>query len=219
MQCHGRGVLNSHLKISAVVVALALLLPASAIAKRPDDRPVRKGHQHGKVERQKKDQSLKMSTVNVKGTVESNDGTTMTVLVARASGHARACKEATLSFDVTNARFHTADNNESGDMDAADFEVGHVVKVRAKAARTKGRKTVCNLSEATIMAKAVHNRTTPQVEEDAAETDEEEIGEDEELLDDEEVVDDEEVLDDEELLEDEELLDDEEEFVDEEGDF
>jgi hypothetical protein len=209
MQCHGRGVLNSHLKISAVVVALALLIPASAIAKRPDGKPVR-GHKHGQVNKQKKDQSLKLSTANVKGVVASNDGTTMTVVVSRASGHARACKEATLSFDLSDARFHTADNNASGDMDAGDFEVEHVVKVRAKVARTKGRKTVCNLSEATIMAKAVHNRTTPQVEEDLAETDEEEGLEDgDELGDDEEVVDDEEGLDDEEVLDDEELLDDE----------
>ena len=214
--------MNSHLKISAAVAALALLIPASAIAKRPEDKPVRgQGHKHGQVNKQKKDKSLKLATANVKGVVASNDGTTMTVVVSRASGHARACKDETVSFDLTDARFHTADNTASGDMDAGDFEVDHVVKVRAKVARTKGRKTVCSLTE-TIVARAVHNRTTPQFEEDAAETDDEEgLDDGDELGDDEELVDGDEDLGDEEELEDGDDLGDEvdDELVDDESDF
>ena len=64
-------------------------------------------------------------------------------------------------------------------MDALDFEVGHVVKVRTKLALTKGKKTTCAAAEELALpARAVHNRTTPQVEEDDGD-DEDEVVEDE----------------------------------------
>lgn len=221
--------MNSHLKIFAVVAAMALLIPAGATAK-PEDKPAKdeehgkvhkpaKGEEHGSAQKPAKDEEhgsaldpakdeepkkahkpgkaktpkLKLATVNVKGTVKTNDGTTMTVVVTKASGHAKACKGATLTFDVSGARFHTADNDADGDMDAADVLVDHAVKVRAKVAKTKGKKSTCTLLEGVIAAKAVHNRTTPMVEDDSEEI-EEETGE-------EDVVEDEEELEDEELVE------------------
>jgi len=74
-----------------------------------------------------------------------------------------------LTFDLSQARFHTADNNASGGMDALDFEVGHMVKVRTKLALLKGKKTTCGAAEElALSARAVHNRTTPQVDEEEA---------------------------------------------------
>ena len=163
--------MNSHLKIFAVVATMALLIPAGASAKRPEGKP-EKGNKHGQSEgkRKAKEQQLKLASANLKGEVTSNDGETMTVMVAKASGHAKACKEMELTFALEGARFHTADNNASGDMDALDFEVGHVVKVRTKLALLKGKKTTCAAAEELALpARAVHNRTTPQVEEDAEE--------------------------------------------------
>jgi hypothetical protein len=187
----GRDTLNSHLKIFAVVAAMALLVPAGAAAKRPEDRPA-KGNKHGKAHKQGKvkTQKVKLVTANVKGTVESNDGSTMTVVVSKASGHVKACKGETLTFDVSGARIHTADNDADGDMDAADVLVDHDVKVRAKVTRTKGKKTSCSALEGVITAKAVHNRTTPKVEDDSEEVDledEQELEDEEELLEEEEL--------------------------------
>ncbi len=166
--------MNSHLKVSAVVAAMALLIPAAAIAKRPDDKPA-KGHKHGQFDKpgKKKTPRVKLASANVKGVVTANDGTTLTLTVDKASGHAKACKGSSLSFDVSEARFHTADNDLNGDADAMDVLVGHAVKVRGKVAVTKGRKTTCTLTE-TLAAKAVHNRTTPPVDDEVEETDEEE---------------------------------------------
>jgi hypothetical protein len=61
-----------------------------------------------------------------------------------------------------------------------------VVKVRTKLALLKGKKTTCAAAEElALSAKAVHNRTTPQVEnEEADETEVEEV--DEEVVVDEE---------------------------------
>jgi hypothetical protein len=166
MQSQG-GDLNSHLKVFAVVAAMALLIPAGATAKRSDDKPA-KGNKHGKVEKTPK---LKLASANVKGVVVTNAGTTMTVTVDKVSGHLKGCKGQTLTFDVTDARVHTADNDADADMDAADVLVGHAVKVRTKVARMKGRKTTCGvLVDEVLPAKAVHNRTTPQVEDEAEET-------------------------------------------------
>jgi hypothetical protein len=146
---------NANLKIAAVVAAMALIVPAAAIAKRPDD-PGSKGKGHGKTH---------LVTANVTGAVVSNDGTTMVVTVAKASGHAKACKGKDLSFDVSNARFHTADNDADGDMDAADVLVGHVVKVQGKVALTKGRKVSCSVPDGAVLpARQVHDRTTPRVD-------------------------------------------------------
>jgi hypothetical protein len=198
--------LNSHLKIFAAVAATALLVPAAATAKRPDDKPA-KGKEHGKAHKPEKAKGpkVKLATANVKGTVKSNDGSTMTVVVNKTSGHLKACKGATLTFDVSGARVHTADNDADGDMDAADVLVDHDVKVRAKVAKTKGKKTSCAALEGAVVAKAVHNRTTPKVEDDS---EEEAVEEDESL--EEELVEDE-LEDEEELdLEDEEELEDEE---------
>ena len=153
---------NSHLKISAVVAAMALLVPAGAAAKRPDDKPAK-----GKTPK------VKVVTANVTGAVTANDGATLTVTVAKASGHAKACKGSDLTFDVSKARFHTADNDADGDMDAADVLVGQIVKVQGKVAVSKGRKTTCSVAAGTVLpAKQVHNRTTPEPEE-AEETEEE----------------------------------------------
>jgi hypothetical protein len=175
-------VLNSHFKIFAVVAAMALLIPAAASAKRPEGKPD-KGNKHGQSEGKghAKEQTLKLASANLKGVVTSNDGATMTVMVEKASGHAKACKEMELTFDLSDARFHTADNNASGDMDALDFEVGHVVKVRTKLALLKGKKTTCGAAEElALSARAVHNRTTPQVEEDVDEVEEPDVDEVEE---------------------------------------
>ena len=152
--------MNSHYKIFAVVAAMALLVPAAASAKRPEGKP-EKGNKHAA--------KLKLASANVKGVVTANDGTTLTVMVDKASGHAKACKGMELTFDISDARFHTADNDASGEMDAADFEVGHAVKVRTKLALLKGKKTTCAAAEElALFAKAVHNRTTPQADEDEA---------------------------------------------------
>ena len=158
--------MNSHKKVFAVVAAMALLIPAAAIAKRPEGKP-EKGNKHGDFggPQKAKTPKLKVATANVKGVVTANDGTTMTVTVDKASGHAKACKGLSLTFDVSEARFHTADNEPDGDMDAMDVLVGHAVKVRAKVAVTKGRKLTCASEGETLPAKAVHNRTTPQVDE------------------------------------------------------
>jgi hypothetical protein len=173
--------LNSHLKILAVAAAMALLIPAGAIAKRPDDKPA-KGNKHGKFEKSKaKTHELKVATANVKGVVIANDGTTMTVMVEKASGHAKACKGVELTFDVSEARFHSADNDANTVVDAADFRVDDVVKVRAKIAATKGRKLTCASEAETVAAKAVHNRTTPPVDDETEETEEEEVVETEEV--------------------------------------
>ena len=151
-----------NLKISAVVAAMALLVPAGAIAKKPED-PGSKGKGHAK--------KTKLVTANVTGEVTANDGTTMTVMVGKASGQAKACKGKALSFDLSKARFHTADNDGDGDMDAADVLVGHVVKVQGKVAVSKGRKTTCSVPDGTVLpAKQVHNRTTPAPEEAEKET-------------------------------------------------
>jgi len=166
--------LNSHLKIFAVVAAMALLVPAGATAKRPEGKP-EKGSKHGKLggQKQAKEPKLKLASTNVKGVVTANDGATMTVTVEKASGHAKACKGSDLTFDVSGARFHSADNEPDGDVDAADFLVGHVVKVRTKLALLKGKKTTCLSAEAEALAlpaaKAVQNKSTPQVEEDETE--------------------------------------------------
>jgi hypothetical protein len=159
MQSQGGLVKNSHLKISAVVAAMALLVPAGAAAKRPEDKPAKA-----------KTPKVKVVTANVKGTVTANDGATLTVTVEKASGHARACKTRSLSFDISKARFHTADNDADGDTDAADVLVGHAVKVQGKVALSKGRKTTCSVAEGQVLpAKQVHNRTTPEAEEEETE--------------------------------------------------
>src|SRR5688500_11767746 len=98
----GRGTLNSHLKIFAVVAAMALLVPAGAAAERSEHKP-EKGNKHGKAHKEKTPK-VKLVTANVKGAVESNDGSTMTVLVKKASGQAKACKDSVLTFDVSGAR-------------------------------------------------------------------------------------------------------------------
>ena len=145
---------HTNLKISAVVAAMALLIPAGAIAKRPENKPAK-----GKTPK------VKLVTANVTGEVTANDGATMTVTVAKASGHAKACKGKSLTYDVSAARVHTADNDADGDMDAADVLVGHVVKVQGKVALSKGRKTTCSVVDGTVLpARKVHNRTTPKVE-------------------------------------------------------
>jgi hypothetical protein len=199
----GRDTLNSHLKIFAVVAAMALLVPAGAAAKRAEDKPD-KGNKHGKAHKQGKAKTpkVKLATANVKGTVQSNDGSTMTVVVSKASGHVKACNGATLSFDVADARFHTADNDADGDMDAADVLVDHDVKVRAKVTRTKGKKTSCSALEGVIAAKAVHNRTTPKVDDDSEELEEEVVEDEQELEEDEQ-----ELEEDEQELEEDDLGD------------
>ena len=172
--------MNSHSKILAMVTAMALLVPAAAIAKRPEGNP-EKGSKHGHFDKAKTPK-LKLASANVKGVVTANDGTTMTVTVEKASGHAKACKGLSLTFDVSEARFHTADNDADGDMDAMDVRVDDVVKVRTKLALLKGRKTTCVAAEElAIAAKAVHNRTTPEVDEEEVEVEEPEVEETEEI--------------------------------------
>jgi hypothetical protein len=212
--------LNSHLKIFAVVCAMALLIPAGASAKRPEGKP-EKSSEHGKSGKPEKagEPKLKLASANVKGVVTANDGTTMTVTVDKASGHAKACKGMDLTFDVSDARFHTADNDADGDMDAADVLVGHKVKVRTKLALVKGKKTTCAAAEElALFAKAVHNRTTPQADEDDDATDEDKAVDEDESAEDEDSFDDEDSLDDEEEL-DEEEVDGDEGDVEEGDDF
>jgi hypothetical protein len=205
--------MNSYLKIVVMVAAMALLIPTGAIAKRPEDKPAKaekaeKAEKPSKFEtpdttietsddttietpdvtdetpaKAKKTPKVKLSTANVKGVVTANDGTTLTLTVDKASGHAKACNGLELTFDVSEARFHTADNDADADMDAADVLVGHAVKVRGKVARTKGRKTTCALEGQALPARAVHNRTTPPVEDDAEETDGEETEIEEPVID------------------------------------
>jgi hypothetical protein len=189
--------LNSHLKIFAVVCAMALLVPAGASAKRPEGKPERGNSDHGNAEHGKPDKGqpeqgdtdegnaeegikpdraekakgpkkVKLATANIKGVVDANDGSTMTVTVKKASGHVKGCKGAALTFDVSSARVHTADNDADGDADAADVLVGHGVKVRFKVVRVKGKKTACAALEGDMLvAKAVRDRATPPVEDEA----------------------------------------------------
>jgi hypothetical protein len=175
MQSQGGAVLNSHLKIFAVVCAMALLVPAGAIAKRPEGKP-EKGNKHG-ASKKTHEPKLHLASVNLKGTVTANDGTTMTMTVDKAGGHAKACKDASLTFDVSEARIHSADNEPDGDVDAMDVREGDEVKVRTKLALLKGKKTTCAAAEElALLAKAVHNRTTPPVD-DEAEVEEPEVEE------------------------------------------
>ena len=148
--------MKNHSKIFAVVAAMALVVPVGALAKgRPED-PGSKGKGHGKT---------KLVTANVFGEVTENTGSSMTVLVGKASGQAKACKGKSLVFDVSSAKVHTADNDADTDMDIADVLVGHKVKVRGKVTLTKGKKLTCAQEAETTVAKAVHNRTTPKPEE------------------------------------------------------
>ncbi len=204
--------MNSHFKIFfAVAAAMALLIPAGALAKPKEDKPD-KPDKHGELggpqdkhgqfdealdeqsdvpdeesdaPKQAKEPKLKLASVNVKGVVTANDGTTMVVTIEKASGHAKACKGLDLTFDVSQARFHTADNDADSDMDAMDILVGHSVKVRTKLALLRGRKTTCAAAEELALpARAVHNRTTPQVEEEV-EAPEDEATDDEGIVDEE----------------------------------
>src|SRR5687767_12060703 len=103
---------------------MALVVPAGAIAKK-DDKPVKA----------KKAPAVKLVTANVFGEVTANDGSTMTVMVGKASGQAKACKGKSLTFDVSNAKINTADSEPAdGVIGAADVLVGHLVKVRGKVA-------------------------------------------------------------------------------------
>ena len=162
---------NSHLNISAVVAAVALLVPAGAIAKRPENKPAKE-----------KTPKVKVASANVKGVVTANDGVTLTVMVAKASGQVKACKGKELTFDLANARFHTADHDADGDMDAADVRVGDAVKVQGKVALSRDRKATCAGEGLVLPAKRVQNRTplaiveADEVEE-ADETDDVEDGE------------------------------------------
>lgn len=146
---------KSHLKISAVVAAFALLLPAGAIAKKPEGK--------GKPP---KAQKVKTVSVNLKGIVTENDGTTVTVSVHKASGQAKACVDQ--SFTFTASKIHVADNDLDGDRDLADVLVGHEVKVQARV--PKARKGTCGVAQdAPVHAKQLHDRTTPEPEEDEVE--------------------------------------------------
>ena len=61
--------MNSHLKIFAVVCAMALLIPAGATAKRPEGKP-EKGNKHGtvrKAKRHAKEQKLKLASCEHEG--------------------------------------------------------------------------------------------------------------------------------------------------------
>ena len=146
--------MRNQFKFFAVVAAMALVVPVGALAKRPDDA--------GSKGKGKKAPAVKLVTANITGEVTANDGSSMTVMVAKASGHAKACKGKPLTFDVSGAKVHTADNDADGDMDMADVLVGHNVKVRGKVTLMKGRKLTCAQEAETTVAKAVHNRTTPK---------------------------------------------------------
>ena len=148
-----------NLKIPAVIAAVVMLVPAGAIAKKPAEKPA------------KKPAKTHLVTANVTGAVVSNDGSTLVVTVDKASGQAKACKGKDLTFDISKARVHTADNDADGDTDAADVLVGHVVKVQGKVSVSKGKKTTCSVPDGQVLpAKQVHNRTTPEPE-DTEETD------------------------------------------------
>jgi hypothetical protein len=148
---------NKQFKIFAVVAAMALVVPAAALANKPED-PGSKG-------KGKKAPAVKLVTANVFGEVTANNGSSMTVFVSKASGQAKACKGKSLVFDVSTAKVHSADNVADGEATAADVLVGHKVKVRGKVTLTKGKKLTCAQEAETTVAKAVHNRTTPKPEE------------------------------------------------------
>lgn len=148
---------NSYLKMFVVVAALALAVPGAALGK---GRPEGKGDK-GKGHAPK----THLATANVKGTVTANDGSTMTVTVEKASGHVKACKGQALTFDVSKARVHVADNDADGDRDAADVLVGHKVKVQGKVALTKGRKVSCGVTEGQVLpARQVNDRTKAETD-------------------------------------------------------
>ena len=146
----------SHKKIWAVVAAMALMAPAGAIAKPGKDKPAK----------DPKPPKVKTVSVNLKGIVTANDGTTVTVAVDKVSGQAKGCKGKSLSFTAT--KVHVADNDGDGDADLADVLVGHAVKVQAKVPKAaKGSKGTCTVEEGSaVPAKQIHDRTTPPVDDD-----------------------------------------------------
>jgi hypothetical protein len=147
---------NSYLKVAAVVAAMAVTIPAAAMAK-PDNKPAKPD----------KPTKVKLVTVNLRGIVTANDGTTVTVTVDKVSGQAKVCKGKSLMFSAS--KLHVADNDADGDQDLADVLVGHRVKVQGKA--PKGAKGTCGVPEGqALAAKQIHDLTTPET----AEADEQE---------------------------------------------
>ena len=146
----------SHKKIWAVVAAMALVVPAGAIAKPGKDKPAK----------DPKPPKVKSVSVNLKGIVTANDGTTVTITVDKASGQAKGCKGKSLSF--TTSKVHVADNDGDGDADLSDVLVGHAVKVQARVPKPpKGAKGTCPVEEGTaVPAKQIHDRTTPPTDDD-----------------------------------------------------
>lgn len=146
-----------YLKLSAVVAACSVVVPAGAIAKKPEGR--------GKAP---KTQKVKLASVNLKGTVTENDGASITVAVHKASGKAKACVGGEFTF--TTSKVHVADNDLDGEQTLTDVLVGHEVKVQARVPR--GAKGTCTVpEEGVVQAKQVHDRTTPELEDDEDEAD------------------------------------------------
>ena len=143
---------NRYLKLSAVVAACAVVVPAAAIAKKPEGK--------GKSQKPAK---VKLASVNLKGTVTENDGTAITVTVQKASGKGKACVGEQFTF--TTSKVHVADNDLDGENTLADVLVGHEVKVQARVPR--GAKGTCTVpQDGVVQAKQVHDRTTPESEDD-----------------------------------------------------
>lgn len=143
---------NRHMKIAGIVAAAALAVPGATVAKKPDwagkGKPEQaKGNGKGNAKGKGKAKGPKLAKANLKGSVVSAEGTVVTIAVTKANAHGKGCRGSELTFDISDARVRTADNNADGVRDAADVMAGHRVLVHASVPRIKGRKTACPLAE------------------------------------------------------------------------
>ena len=131
-------------KILSIAAAVALMVPAAVVAKKPADAGSKgKGHAKGK-------------TFVFKGTWNDGAGG-----VDVTGGNSRVrkgdFKGTTVVFDLANAKIRVADTDADGDMDADDVVNGDKVVVQAKLA--KG-------AEQPFAARKLVDQTNPKPEDD-----------------------------------------------------
>jgi hypothetical protein len=120
--------------IIAGVAALAVAVPAAALAKPDGGKSHGKGEQHA-VEHGKGKNKPKTVTYVFKGTVASVDtgAGTVTVTVAKGNHWARKSKGQDVTFSLTGSKhLKVQDFDKNGTRDLADVQVGDKVIVQAK---------------------------------------------------------------------------------------
>ena len=131
-------------RILSLAAALALMVPAAVIAKKPADAGSKgKGHSKAK-------------TYVFKGTWNDGAGG-----VDVTGGNSRVrkgdFKGTTVVFDLTNAKIRVADTDGDGDQDADDVQQGDKVVVQAKLAKDAAQP---------FAARKLVDQTNPQPDED-----------------------------------------------------